>query len=201
MIYTKIAEIGRKVKALPKTRKNQQQNFMFRGIDDVMNVLHEAFAEAGVFILPETVSSEVTDSLTKNGTIQYRTRSKFIYHFVAEDGSQVSSTVIGEAADTGDKGQNKAMSIALKYALLQMFLIPTEEKKDPDYDTPEDTTTKRLLLESAIKAVSSVKSRKELEETWNLYPSLKEDPEFLDALKKAGERFPKNNSTTNQNNK
>jgi hypothetical protein len=59
------------------------------------------------------------------------------FHFYCIDGSNVSTTVIGEAMDSGDKATNKAMSIALKYALLQALLIPTEDEKDPDLKTLE----------------------------------------------------------------
>ena len=40
--------------------------------------------------------------------------------------------------DTGDKATNKAMSIALKYAAFQIFMIPTEETTiDPDAESHE----------------------------------------------------------------
>jgi hypothetical protein len=43
--------------------------------------------------------------------------------------------MIGEAMDSGDKSANKAMSAAQKYALLQVFCIPTEEPKDTENET------------------------------------------------------------------
>jgi hypothetical protein len=36
--------------------------------------------------------------------------------------------------DSGDKGNNKCVSIALKYALIDMFTIPTIEQKEADPD-------------------------------------------------------------------
>ena len=39
--------------------------------------------------------------------------------------------------DTGDKASNKALSIGLKYAMLQVFCIPTEDEKDPDAVSPQ----------------------------------------------------------------
>ena len=39
--------------------------------------------------------------------------------------------------DSGDKASNKAMSVALKYACFQLFMIPTEEMIDPDAETHE----------------------------------------------------------------
>lgn len=39
--------------------------------------------------------------------------------------------------DSGDKASNKAMAIAYKYALFQVFCIPTEEMTDPDGESYE----------------------------------------------------------------
>jgi hypothetical protein len=56
------------------------------------------------------------------------------YLFVTTDGSSLEAVVYGEAMDSGDKATNKAMSAAHKYALLQTFLIPTEDVEDSDAD-------------------------------------------------------------------
>ena len=61
--------------------------------------------------------------------------------------------------DSGDKATNKAMAIAMKYALFQVFCIPTDEMKDPDGETPPEiipqdvkiSTTKVQSLEKAIR--------------------------------------------------
>ena len=52
-IYAKIVSILKETKAITKSEKNQQQGFKFRGIDNVMNELHELFAKNDVFILQE----------------------------------------------------------------------------------------------------------------------------------------------------
>ena len=67
----------------------------------------------------------------------FYTRLKINFGFYAEDGSHVDAVVIGEAMDTGDKASNKALSIGLKYAMLQVFCIPTEDDKDPDAVSPQ----------------------------------------------------------------
>ena len=53
LIYSKIANILKETKAITKSEKNQQQGFKFRGIDNVMNELHELFSKNEVFILQE----------------------------------------------------------------------------------------------------------------------------------------------------
>lgn len=45
LIYSKIANILKETKAITKSEKNQQQGFKFRGIDNVMNELHELFSK------------------------------------------------------------------------------------------------------------------------------------------------------------
>jgi hypothetical protein len=80
--------------------------------------------------------------------------------------------------DSGDKGMNKAMSIALKYSLLQMLLIPTEEQKDPDASTPEETDFKQM----AMGEISLARTTDELMVVWTNYPSLQSDKEFVTAM-------------------
>ncbi|MCQ2485804.1 MAG: ERF family protein [Clostridia bacterium] len=137
LIYKKIAEVMRDISAVSKDRKNQQQGFQFRGIDDVMNELHGSLAKCGVFVVPEVMEEYRTTGETRNGGTMFYTRLKINFGFYAEDGSHVNAVVIGEAMDTGDKASNKALSIGLKYALLQVFCIPTEDEKDPDAESHE----------------------------------------------------------------
>lgn len=44
-IYDAMACILSDVEGIKKEKKNQQQGFMFRGIDDMYNCLHDLFAK------------------------------------------------------------------------------------------------------------------------------------------------------------
>ena len=136
-IYTRLAAINKGITAIGKNRKNEQQGFKFRGIDDVMNELHALFAENEVIVLPNCGEPIITERTNSKGTVIFSVRIPIEFEFISSDGTSVRCNVVGEAMDSGDKGMNKAMSIALKYALLQMFLIPTEEPKDPDAEAHE----------------------------------------------------------------
>lgn len=157
-IYSALAEINRKVGALTKSRKNQQQGFMFRGIDDVINELHAHFAEFGVLVIPEVETYEVVERITARGGAMFVVRAMMKFNLAATDGSFITIRNVGEAMDSGDKAMNKAMSIALKYALLQLFLIPTEEKKDPDYYSEE----LQSMVGEVLAKVKSATTREEL---------------------------------------
>ena len=141
-IYKSISAIMADIGYINKNRKNTQQGFKFRGIDDVYNALHAILAKHKVFTVPEVLDERTEERKTqKGGNLIYRVL-KIKYTFYAVDGSSVSCFVIGEGMDSGDKAGNKAMAVAHKYALLQTFCIPTEEEKDPDAETPPQSEPK-----------------------------------------------------------
>ena len=135
-IFQAITDIMSDVDAIGKTKRNQQQGFNFRGIDDLYNAIHPLLAKHKVFTVPTVLDERTEERKTaKGGNLIYRIM-KIKYNFYAVDGSSVECIVVGEGMDSGDKAANKAMSIAHKYALLQVFAIPTEDIADPDSSTP-----------------------------------------------------------------
>lgn len=139
LIGKAMAEIG----AIGKDKVNQQQGFKYRGIDQVYNSLYPIMAKYGLFITPEILDHK-REERTSTKTYQGQTKTSTLlysiitvrYTVYAPDGSYVHMTVIGEGMDSGDKATNKAMSIAMKYAMFQLFMIPTEAV-DPDSECHE----------------------------------------------------------------
>ena len=156
-IYESITKIMSEVPAIGKEKTNLQQKFKYRGIDDVMNALQPLLAKHKVFIAPEVLEQTREERDTKSGGTLIYSICKIKYTFYAEDGSSIVATTIGEGMDSGDKATNKAMAIAMKYALFQVFCIPTEEMKDPDGETPPEIKPKTIdkthvqALEKAIE--------------------------------------------------
>lgn len=136
-IFPAIAGMMADMEAIGKDKKNQQQGFMYRGIDQVFNAVHPLFAKHKVFPTCEIVSREVTERATKTGGVLFYVNMKARYTFHAEDGSTVQTEAWGEAMDSGDKASNKAMSVAYKYAMFQLLCIPTEAV-DPDSEVHSD---------------------------------------------------------------
>lgn len=143
-IYSLMGEAMRRISAISKDSVNQTQGFKYRGIDAVMNALYPVMSDLGLFIVPEVLEQtreERTSVKTYNNTEKKTTLLysilKIKYTMYAPDGSNVSCVVIGEGMDSGDKASNKALSVGLKYACFQMFMIPTEEMIDPDYESYE----------------------------------------------------------------
>ncbi len=87
------------------------------------------------------------------------------YDFFAEDGSKVTvGPIPAEGLDSGDKATNKALSAALKYALIQTFSIPTEDMAEADLESPE-IGRRSSIQAQAIIATSSANNVDKLEAT------------------------------------
>ena len=122
---------------ITKSRKNQQQGYNFRGIDDVFNALSPLLAKHGLCILPRILTRHCDERQSKNGGVMSYVTVEAEFDFVcASDGSKHVVRTFGEAMDSADKATNKAMSAAYKYAAFQAFAIPTEGDNDADAHTP-----------------------------------------------------------------
>lgn len=112
--------------------------YKYRTLDDLMNAVHEPLCENGVTFVPSNV--QVLDTLektTKSGGIQYHLRALVTYTIYGPAGDCVHATVLAEGTDTGDKGANKLMSGAYKYAIGQVLSIPfSMEDQDATLSEP-----------------------------------------------------------------
>ena len=155
-VQAELAQTG-----ITKDRRNQQQGYNFRGIDDVFNALSPLLARHGLCILPRVIEHRQTERQTSKGGMLFYTVIKADFDFVcAEDGSKHTVTTIGEAMDSGDKSSNKAMSAAYKYAAFQAFAIPTEADNDADTHTHEVKATDVSAILASIKDAANMESLK-----------------------------------------
>ena len=68
-VYKSISVVSAIVaqEGIRKSRKHNQQGFMFRGIDDVMNSLARPLADSELVILPRIIGREVVERTAKSG--------------------------------------------------------------------------------------------------------------------------------------
>ena len=161
-IYQAIIGVMSDVGVIGKEKKNAQQGFKYRGVDDVMNALQPVMVRHGLFVVPEIIDQRREDRQTSRGSNLIYSVCTVRYTFYAKDGSNVQCVVIGEGMDSGDKATNKAMSIAFKYACFQVFCIPTEEMKeiptkmdDPDAEAHEVVPKNEPAENPAVTAVKA----------------------------------------------
>jgi len=138
LIYDRMAKIMEAMPAIGKDEHNQAQNFNYRGIDQVYNALHGLLAKQRVFFTPHVESQErqVLDRFDRKTGLKIGhnvlTCLMVRYTFrCADDGSTLDvGPIPGEAVDAGDKASAKAMSLALKAAILQTFCVPLVSEDD-----------------------------------------------------------------------
>lgn len=139
-----LTEIKAAMGAIGKDSKNQQQGFMFRGIDAVINAAAPELIKTGVVVFPKVLDYqygvvEVGGRRTPMG----HARVTVEYTFYGPAGDSLTGSAVGEAMDSGDKATAKAMSVAYRTFLLQALSLPTSET-DPDASTYTRTDTTEL---------------------------------------------------------
>lgn len=164
-IYESIACIIGEKAAVKKDKRNEAQRYMFRGIDDVMNTFNPLLAKYKVFAVPTVMDMSREERTNNKGTALIYTVLTVQYTFYAEDGTSVTAVTIGEGMDTGDKSVNKAMSAAYKYALFQVFCIPTEELIDSETDShevmPKEEDPDEVRTRKSMEALAAVDRERE----------------------------------------
>ena len=138
-VYAAIAAVARACgrRGIAKQRTNVDDGYAFRGIDDIYAALNPLFARHRLCMLPRMLERGSSSYRLANGELIFSTWVRAAFDFVSvTDGSRHSVETFGEATDAGDKGTNKAMSAAFKYAAMQSFSIPVAGSTDADATTP-----------------------------------------------------------------
>ena len=124
-VYETILKVMEDVRAVGKTQR--VQGAMTRGIDNVLNAVGPAMRHHGLLVLPAVESEEHYTYTTKSGAQMKNVTLKVAYQFSNRSGDVVFTSVVAEASDVSDKATAKAMSIALRTALIQVLALPTED--------------------------------------------------------------------------
>lgn len=149
LIHEKLAACVAEIGAVGKNQRCQAgASFAFRGIDDALEAAHGVFAAHGIIMLPGVESADYSEVKTAKGGTQIYARLRVRYAFTASDGSAAECVTMGEAFDAGDKATSKALSVAAKMAIWQVFTVPVRENpadRDPDFVAHERTAPARPM--------------------------------------------------------
>ena len=184
-IYLQMTKILKDTSAIGKEKQAGGLAYAFRGIDDVYNEIHGTLAKHAVFTIPTVLEERSEERKSKSGGLLIYRILRIAYRFIADDGSFVSSIVIGEGMDSGDKAASKAMSVAHKYALLQAFCIPTADIKDPETENHEVTEEKKTMSKPAEKEAAKPTNGKPVngKEKEKKSPPASSEEEFMGGAK------------------
>lgn len=128
-IASDLAEAG-----IAKKHRNQQADYQYRSIDDVLNALAPLLAKHRLCVLPRILEREGASVHTVEPMTHVAIRAAF--DLVSSlDGSTHTVESYGEALDVSDKATAKAISAAYKSAMLQTFCVPVPQE-EADSDSP-----------------------------------------------------------------
>lgn len=156
-VQAELAETG-----IAKERKNAQQNYKFRGIEDVFSAVCPLLVKHKLCVLPRMVSQRSMDRPSKAGGLNIFSVVEAEFDFVCSiDGSSHTVRTIGEGMDSADKSSNKAMAAAYKYAILLTFCVPTQ-----GVVIDGDETTGEESVKPAAKPKSNPDEKKTDDGAW-----------------------------------
>ncbi len=134
-IYQRLHAIMKDVSYIQKDQKKINNNYTSVKNDDVVALLRQPLVDQMVMVVPHVLSS------SQEGN---RTIAEVQVDFVCVDNPVdfLRVTYYGHGVDNQDKGMGKAVTYAIKYALLKVFLLETGddadvEKHSIDYEPPK----------------------------------------------------------------
>ena len=134
----KLAEVRRRIGYIQKRGHNERFNYSYVTAADIAGSVGDILAELGVVVIP-CLENITYESAASRGETTRMARVVMAYTFSDVDsGEQLVAKVAGQGLDPGDKAPYKAMTGALKYALLQSFLLATGD--DPEDERADSRT-------------------------------------------------------------
>lgn len=137
-IWELLNNAHKEIRPLTEDAKNDFHKFSFRSYKLFFNHLQPLLAKHNIDMSCKVMSIQRYEE-AKGSVVIVHNR----YRFTAPDGSYVESDAIGAGHDNSDKTASKAMTAACKYALMQKFIVPFADVKDPDSESLGDSNEDR----------------------------------------------------------
>lgn len=191
--------IGQRINAVRKTcpyiqKAKAVENYKAVTHDQVTAELRASLIEYGVLIVPQLVEGKTVDTTrrTKAGNPIFRFEGTFNVGFVNCDDIQdaISVVVPAHADDQGDKAPGKAISYAVKAAMLKLFSIETgedEESRIQDASSPFDAEELAAIL-LKVKTHTSVDDLRAFTKEWATQAAERGDGSARDKIVEAAKK-------------
>ena len=134
MIYKKINDVMKKVAFVTKDATVGFGNNSYKAVthDRVTEIVRPHFVEAGIMIVPRQQNKGVSvDGKTQRGNDKIRFEAVYDIDFIdCEDESKLTVIVEAHAEGSDDKCSGKALSYAVKNAMLKVLMLETGENDE-----------------------------------------------------------------------
>ncbi len=146
-LHQSIASIMNELKGVGKNSTNEEENYKYRSIDDVMGALKPLLTKYRVICSVEVLDVQREERQAATGGTLIWSLVKVKYTLRKDNNDTLECVMFGEGMDGGDKSLNKALTSAYKYFLTEVFCIATDdammdsEAYSPKVDAPAKPKT------------------------------------------------------------
>jgi hypothetical protein len=154
----KLAVVRRRISYVQKRGHNERNNYNYVTAADIAGAVGDILADLGVVVVPRLESISHEPSRTARSEVEHVARVVMAYTFMDVDtAEEITVKVAGEGVDAGDKAPYKAMTGALKYALLQSFLLATgDDPEDERADSRVALTSERVITPEQVRELQGL---------------------------------------------
>lgn len=141
-LVMKLAEVMGAIDRIPKNGKNEHFGYRFATEADVADAVRGELAKRHVLAMPCIESVQWGEVPRRSGGVEKLCTLKAHYDFIdGETGEVLSMPMLGQGTDASDKAIYKALTGAVKQALLKLFLISTgdDPEHEPKHPQPKQT--------------------------------------------------------------
>lgn len=149
-LTTKLVKVMNETKRVAKNGRNDFHKYDYVTEADILEAVRENLVNNNVFIFTSVVQTQKEGDMTSVMTL----------HTLVDGDSGESMEVrgMGQGQDKGDKGSNKAITSAMKYMLMKMFLIPTGDDVEASDADGKSTGGPKVKAVAAVPAAGAAKS-------------------------------------------
>jgi len=145
------------IEHVPKNGRNEFHKYDYATEADIVSAVRKEMAAQELMLIPSVEKIDWRTVKSARGDQQIATLT---VRFTLTDGREKQEfVVLGEGQDSGDKATYKAMTGALKYALLKLFLIPTGDDPEADDDPPAKPAPKAPAKKPVSNLTSEMKAQ------------------------------------------
>ena len=157
-LASKLARIGKEIGAVSKSGTNTEQKYKYIEYGVVAGRIRELFDQYGVIIVPKVEDYKADEITSKYGSKGYHYVLNMSFKLINGDEKDdyIETTWLGESADYGDKGVNKAETSGTKYFLMRLFNVSEKDESEADSYNPEIASTSAIFPEEKLRAAKEL---------------------------------------------
>ena len=159
-IYQRVNAVMQKVIYIKKDTKVQGYSAVTH--DNVVAMVRAELVRAGIVIYPEQLGCDMPIMRDGKDIKMHLYTADYLIHFVNIDkpDDRISVKINSHANDNGDKAPGKALSYAIKYAILKVFSLETGENDESRSEALATITPTQIKgISSLLEGEDSIKDR------------------------------------------